>query len=308
MQQRTVQLRSIATFLLATLVASCESETLFKANRNSLDAGLAALDNDPANAVRAAESVVTRSNDEAGTYVLQRFFSAYLAAQAHLAAAEHGAFLQDAPNRMRSAVHLGEAAAVREPELSVGHMVAALYHASLGIEWLPAAEKKPTQEDGQALLPEAYEKLGAANAGIGLLLSEIAIYSRLRFQGQVDLYLRSPENKALLEFNSCSAIATRAALPPGLNAWLRYAIFDFLRVDNPVAAYPFAVGAIALEGEAKGAFPRNLAQKLEKFVIANDELEWVCPNCNNTSPPSLARCINCNQGATVEFKARKKAR
>jgi hypothetical protein len=42
------------------------------------------------------------------------------------------------------------------------------------------------------------------------------------------------------------------------------------------------------------------------FVMKNNEWEWVCPNCNTPSAPSLRRCSNCQQSDTVDFRGRKK--
>lgn len=295
--------------VLVLLATGCGSETLFKANRKSLEASLTALESDPASALRQAESVVIRTGEDAGAYPLQRFFAAYLAAEAHLAAAERGAFLPDSANRKTSGIRLGESAAAPGVEGgALPHLVAAMYHASLGLEWLPRAEKARTSEKGEALLPETLEAFGAEQAGIALFLSQIAVFAHLRFQGKVDRYLREPDHAALLDFATCKGLAERAHLRPWLRAWLDYAIYDYLRQDNALAAYKFAIGAIALEEEAKGGFPRKLADQMERFVVANADLEWICPTCTTPSPPSLSRCITCNKVETVDFTARKRTR
>jgi len=304
----TLRFPPLARIVLALPLCACASETHFKPNRRLLDDALAALEaNQLPTAVQKAEAVVLRTQAEPGPYVLQRFFGAYLAAQAHLSAAAGGAFLEDTADQDETGIRLGEAAATLEVEdVAVAHLVAAMYHAGLGIEWLARAEKAPAHAEKQAVLPPELEKLGAKDAGINLLLSQIAVFARLRFQGRVDRLLRQSGREALHRFETCKEIVDRVQVRPWVGAWLDYALYDFLRGENPVAAYKFAVDAVARGGDSKGTFPRGLMNQIEDWVVKNPEYEWICPRCANTSPPSLPRCIHCEQVLVIEFTARKK--
>ena len=298
--------RVLPVWIAALPLWSCSSDTLHRRNRGELAASLAALDQgDFRAATQRLDRLIAATNAEADQYRLQRFFAAFLLAQAHLRASGEGGYLSDGQAAQR--VSLGQASVLSsESGGSVAHVVASMYPIQHGESWY--AENLRLQVDGDAVLPEELESFGAQRAWVNLKLCQVAVYQRLGFGGRVDQLVnpKSGELAGVSDLEQCSQALVDKRVPGCLWASIYFAIFEVLRDEDPINAYRFGVQSIHGADFPAGAAARRDAIAAVSEWIEQAEFDWICPNCAQQAKVDTELCVACNLEHTIDFTQRRK--
>ncbi len=278
-----------ACLALALACAACSSPRGFDQARARLGTGLSALEAGDERAVdREACAVLAATQDDPRAHALQRFFAAWLLAQAHARAAEGAPFLEESTSARGAIGPIGrrEAEPDRRPAPDA-HRVASVYHASQARALYGAAARSGPTREGTSLVPDALWDFGvdAADANLQILLA--TTYHRLGFRSEVAKTLaRSPE---LLELARALETLERYRVPAALRPWSCAMVFDHLRATNEEEAYRFAVAAIE-GGERFGhALPAPEVARLEDWILHGASVQFVDPRSQTPYLPGATR-------------------
>lgn len=266
----------LSQLALGLCLFACSAPKLHKTNRDLLVQGVERLERGQfEGAVQFSDKLVFATAEKPRDYQLQRFFAAFLAAQAHMSASFSGSFLKD-PKEKRS---MGIGGQEDESGSVLAHMVAAGRSSGYGLDWFPASAPESGLE---ALLPEGLAKLGAANARDNLNLGLMTIYTRLGFDNKIASSLsNSPE---LLNLETCQAMLERTQFLPAARPWVMYMVFHHLRDSNEPMAFSFAAEALF-----QGLSPA-VEKEMQVWISEESNFRFTCPEGQHPADPTVKRC------------------
>ena len=282
---------SITLLLVASTLVGCSSPNAFQANK----AVLAAAETDISEgrieqASGRLETLLTETSAEANTYAVQRFYAAYLLTRAHGEASFRNAFLTEA--RAGGSFNLsGGGSSGSQAASPVGHLVAVTWWASFGRKWFAAASRASLDQGGESLLPANLADLSPENAHAHLLLSFLAVYSRLNFQDRTVAMLN--DLRELSDLDRCNALLAEARVPQQMHPWIYRAIYRYLKKSDEPAAYRFGVMArrtAKFTTDTLGYFDKPMQAEIADWIAGQSRFTYRCPRGDTDFEPDLERC------------------
>jgi len=296
----------LAAFLL--LLASCGSTKQWETNRAALDFAVQEVETGNLQTVTARmQAVLSETSSKPADFAMQRFFSAFMLAQAHLAASLDRPFLEEATSAGSRIGGIGQRASSTGQRLRpsmTGHLTAAIYHASVARGMVGSAASSGNDRDGVALVPDRLASLGPMDADANLQVLMGSAYARLGFQAEVRNFLDgSPQ---LLVVESCGTTLDRLQVQPKLRPWIHAMIWEHLSGNDPRDAFPF--GVLALEGGARHglALPRQVADRIDDWIRTGSTIQFVCRKDGTPFVTGLQSCPNCSS-PHLEYVAKERS-
>lgn len=284
--------RGLSLVLLATL-AGCSSDTLYKQNRQRLDAAWGHLQSgDNEKALAPADRLLAETSMDSSTYSVQRYFAEVILALAHADAAYGDAFILDPETRKG---------------ISAAHVTAQRMHTGIAAGWVDSVRSKKLKADGTDLVPAELASLTVDGAARRLEYLELASFSRLGFSNRVGRILsRWPDNSITLA--NVEAQLDELNVEDAAHPWIYRLLFEHLSgtMDRVQAqeAYRFAIRATDPERNADYRLPGKIQTRIIEWVRQNDIWEFVSPDGTEMANPQLPESLN--GIPTIEFVPRKK--
>jgi hypothetical protein len=304
-------LRAVSCAVLA-FAAGCSSTNPYGENRKALEQSYASLEQGNYQAAaQQAEALYAGRADQASKFTLQRYFAAWVCAQAHVQAALHHPFLtQAAP----AGAGLGIAAAADAPAAApmgstTSHWVAASYWSNFARDDFAAAAKQPQKLENEELLPPGLKKLSIERAQSNLNLTRLAVLRRVGAEAECAAILEASPD--MLDVAKCQATLEKAELPNELRPLIFYAGFAFSKLRaNPTdahsqaATYHLGAQARVLADETPDSLSVAFTDDVIHWVEENKNFEFQC-KCNKKFQSTVLRCPVC-ASSIVQFTVRPK--
>ncbi|MCC7011428.1 MAG: hypothetical protein IT454_02600 [Planctomycetes bacterium] len=289
-----------ASVALLGLLGACAGVDPHVVNREALDTSYQHIQKqDYAAAAQTAEALYAGRADDSSSYKLQRYYAAYLAAQAHIEAALHKPFLTEAaPAGAKASIALGaNAPATGQVASPTSHWLAASYYAGYASELFEAAVGEPERKGDEELLPIGLKKLDVARTQAYLQLVRLATLRRLGFDVECAGIVEHTDD--LRDVAKCKALLEQSDVPQELWPWIFYAGFRYLApraTDMRSVQFAYALGAQArfLAEEAQDAQLVPCAQHVRDWVEALEKYEFHC-GCDKKFQANVVRCSICGE-------------
>jgi hypothetical protein len=313
--QLPISLRGARPLALAVLAlaSACSSTNPYVENRAILDKACSELQaGNYQSAAQQAEQLYAGRAEQAAEFRLQRYYAAYLTAQAHIQAALHKPFLVEAAGSgsARGLTTSENAPSTGAVPSATSHWVAASYYSGYARDGFEAAASAPQKEGDENLLPQALRRLDIRQAQANLDLTRLAILRRLGFDSECAGFLDASAD--LLDIVKCQAAIDQAELPNELRPWVFYAGFAYLRArSNPAEsreqdlAYKLGAKARVLANSNPGSFPDAQRDEIVNWVKDHPKFVFLCP-ANHEYQSNLLACEQCGESITsAQLRSRK---
>lgn len=257
--------RASFALLGLALAAGCSSPALYAEYRGTLKSAQANVQQGAnEKAAKQLERFLADTYPTRDTYLLQRFYADYLLTLAHEAASFEKSFLSEPGGSDRGGFSVdGGSDGSRRPS-PLGHVVAVTYHGAYGRDAFKGALNKPTEVEGQALLPESLKGVGIEDAFRHLALTMVSVYSRLNFEERIPEIIRGiPE---LQEFALCEELLERLHVHEAARPWIYRGIFDYMKSSDERAAYKFGVRAREFAANSRGTMGRSVTDRIADWI------------------------------------------
>jgi hypothetical protein len=296
-----------AIALLLPGLAACGSVNKYKAPYDQLCVAQEDVDAGSfEHGARVCETVLADTSRAQDDFLLQRFYASYLLAQAHARASLGAPFLEDPEPLGAVAIGVGNASSGAAPERSTSpaHLVATVSHVSTALAIAGGAREKPSNVEGQELLPSELSSFGVEPATDNLKILALVAFARLHCPDNAAAILAN--STALLQLESCKRHLEAARIPAGLRPWVCWSTYRYLRdrSDQPGQreAYRFALAALEDGGAAGGTIDKPMQDEFAQWLRAGAAYVFKCPRCKNELIPGRRSCVSDGEPA-LEFNA-----
>ncbi|MFT4539808.1 MAG: hypothetical protein ACI841_003172 [Planctomycetota bacterium] len=261
--------------LTSTLIFSaCSSPSLYGGYREKLAAADGNLRSGKhADAAKSLEAFLADTYETRDTYHLQRFFASYLLTLAHEASSFEGSFIMEprAGGGGSFSMDSGEEGAKRPSK--IGHAVAVTFYGAYARDGAQSARSKPTEIEGEALLPEDLLDLGVEDAFSHMNLSLLAVYSRLGFEERIPDIVRGMSD--LQDDETCEALLERLSVNAAVRPWIYSGIFDYLKAVDERMAYKFGIRTREAAEQSKGTMGRDVTEDIADWIDFESSLRFI---------------------------------
>jgi hypothetical protein len=290
----------VAMIALAAFFGACSSVNPYAANRETLEVAHKSLQAQKyAEAARAAEALYAGRAEQSSEFRLQRYYAAYLAAQAHIQAALNAPFLNEAASSdaNKGIVLNANAPASGLVPSPMSHWVAASYYAAYANDGFAAAAKEPLRVEDEELLPIGLKKIDVARVDVQLKLVRLATLTRLGFDVECAAMVEGTE--ALRAIASCTALLEQAELPAQLWPWVFYSGFKYLAprgtdLRTLQSAYFMGAKARMLAADVNDVALADAMLQVRDWAQSQKNYEFHC-GCNVPFLPDVLRCGICGK-------------
>jgi len=254
------------------------------------------------------DEILAATSGEPDQFAVQRFYAAFLATQAHLAAA-----CLDEPFLTERSYQGGSPKPSR-----IAHAMAELLHASNGLAWWESDPAAMSMEDLGGLVPPGLAAEGFEAARTNLHLAMLAAYAALRFDDQARTVLEAPELAAIeerVEQQLSSGTRAEAAdvwaeemkrvsLPESVHPWVYLALFR--ADDDPRLAFVYGMSAL-VEGRGPGGLDELTQAEIVDWIDHGTEYEFQCRECGQVIRPRNGEtCLTDNEPyLTADYEKRR---
>jgi hypothetical protein len=287
--------------LLLSMASGCSTPNRWAEHREMLDIGLADFEaKNYEQTVAAMDNllVATNSREDRDMFALQRYFATSLTVRSHMQASFTGAFLAEDRTSGKTRISFGASGNPSGVASPIGHLAATNFHAGFLLSsYEEAATKSLTSnsEEGETqLLPDKLQAFGIVNSQGNMILSLIAVHSRLQFQESVNTIVSG--SRALQSYNSCTQMIADAQLTNSVKAWVYRGIFGYMETipGRDHEAFKFAISALETARSAPNSMSASDLEPLSDWIVNNSTYTFICPRDGSPVDPDLGLCLDCS--------------
>lgn len=283
-----IPLLALSFTLLAT---GCSSTKQWETNRRNIATSIEQFEDGDLRVIAARmNGLLADTEEDRGSFALQRFYANYMLAQVHTAGSLDRPFLKETTTAASAVGGIGRRDTGDGPdqrESVHGHLAASILHASAARELYDAAARSGPKYEDVTLLPEELWNLGVANADANLQIAITTALARMGFDAQVEKVLdASPAD--FLKKDGALAYMDQYQVQKKLQPWVCWMIFDYLAHDpshDEREAYYF--GVLAVEGGDRfgSPLPTELVTAIESWIVDESKYSYRCPESNTAYIP-----------------------